>query len=96
MTELYPVNTMRGLTLPKGIEPQWMFQVAGEETLVLEDSKGKIYVRKATKWYKMVEIKTAELVEETLTVEPTPPEGEATPDPDPIPSAPAADPATAG
>lgn len=93
MTELYPVNSMRGLSLPKDIVPDWMFQVGGLDTLVLQDVKGRVFVRKGTKWYKMTEFKVSELVDEVVTVEtsetPNPPEG-ATPDP----SQPPADAAT--
>lgn len=97
MTELYPVNSMRGLSLPKDIVPDWMFQVGGLDTLVLQDVKGRIFVRKGTKWYKMTEFKVSELVDEVVTVETSesqnPPEGaqpEITPDPQSGSSAPAA------
>lgn len=55
MTTLHPVNTMRGVNLPDGIEPDFMYQVGGDACLMVHDVKGSIYCRKGDRWYKMVE-----------------------------------------
>jgi hypothetical protein len=68
MTELFPVNSMRGITLPEGIIPDFMFQIGGDDCLIVQDVKGRLFARKGQRWYKMVEFKVKELVEETLEV----------------------------
>lgn len=82
MTQIYPVNSLRGINLPASIIPDFMFQVGGDEMLIVQDVKGRVFVRKGTKWYGMKEMKVSELVEETVTVEVTP---EVTPETPPAP-----------
>ena len=55
MTSLHPVNTMRGVNLPAEIEPDFMYQVGGEDILMVHATNGVIYCRKGPRWYKMVE-----------------------------------------
>lgn len=77
MTQLFPVNSMRGIALPAGIEPDFMFQVGGDGEaghLFVYTTDGRIFVRKGQRWYKMVEFKVKELVEESLDVTHAPPD----------------------
>jgi hypothetical protein len=55
MTSLHPVNTMRGVNLPEEIEPDFMYQVGGDDLLMVHATNGTIYCRKGARWYKMVE-----------------------------------------
>lgn len=50
--QLYQVTTDRGLNLPEGLEPEFMFQLEGGNTLIVQDVKGEVYVKKGKAWLK--------------------------------------------
>lgn len=61
MPQITQVSSTRGLNLPADVgEPDWIVQVGPGDFFVMEDGKGRVFVKKAQRWYKMTEFKPKE------------------------------------